>query len=152
MGPLLLTPASGEEFLKAFPARAELESSRPFLGEHLWVRFWVYRAAAGRITWRFAEGRARRLIPRWDRDESGGPDPMIELLRTVLEESEISWLQQQEVGGPHRLLDLMEQKILAEADRWISGAAAAAYSVEEGRKLVDALWQAEHGFVLPKGK
>lgn len=123
-----------------------LEMQRPFLSQRLWVLFFVYRAFLGRLSWRVVEGKAAGKLPPWDRSDDGKDDAVIQMLTTVLASEEIVRARPQVVGGPHLVIELLEQRILAEIEKAISGGAVADLNLSEGQRLADALRIAEATF------
>lgn len=111
-----------------------LELYRPFLGEDLWFLFWLYRVVALRMAFRVTQGiEKKRQLPEWD------DDSVIELLRTRLSEDEITFLRKQKIAGPQRTLELLELKILREAEARISGTHAGELSLKGSLKIIEEL-------------
>lgn len=136
-----ILPKNDFDFMAQFPSADLLEVHRPYLGERLWVYFWVYRAFCGRLGLRLGQGRERGRIPKWNIEDRGSYTT--DLLRYVLDQREVQWLESLTIGGPRRAAELIEQKMLVEIDRRISGSTAAEVSIEEGKRLAEALWQAQ---------
>ena len=110
----------------------ELERIRPFVGEYQWSLFYAYRMLVGRICVLFLEAKEGRGI-FW-RD-----DPAIKnLLQLLLDAEEIRRVQDGAFGNLFLVRQLIEEKILAEAGRVISGQASAETGLEQARQIIDA--------------
>jgi hypothetical protein len=117
---------------------------RPFLGERLWTHFWVYRAIMGRLCFKVIEGHDRGTIYPWDIDLDGKQDShLLALVGSLLSEEEMASLAELQVGVPGRLLSILEQRILGETERIISGRQIGEIGVEDGRRLREMLLKAE---------
>jgi len=121
-----------------------LEMQRPFLGERLWTLFFLYRAFSGRLAFRVVDGKQKGALPVWDADAG-----ITDLLKTTLSSAEIETARSPKFGGPQYAINLFEQKIIGEADRWISGKSAAELSIEEGQHLAEALRLAQNAVRKP---
>lgn len=138
-----LHPKSVDEYMRSVPATDMLEHRRPFLGERAWVLFWVYRAVCLRLGFRVAEGHEKGGISPWDRQFNGKDDAILGLLRQVLSEDEILTARGRVFGGPQFVLELLEQRLLSECDKRVSGLAGAEVSVGEGKRLAETLLAAQ---------
>lgn len=115
---ILVAPIT-DEFVADAVRRADLvENDRPYLGEDLWSKFFVYRAFLGRLAVLIVMGKRRHHIGDW-RDDRG----VREILGSVLEEQEIEGLLGSK-ADPHalnRAVSRLQSVILSEIRRVSSG-------------------------------
>jgi hypothetical protein len=132
-------PHSDMVYFANFKKVPSLDQFRPFLGPELWALFWVHRAFCGRLCVKAVQGRPNGRIPEWDQTNDGKRDYTMELLERVLTAQEIEAIKNRKSHAPSLAVDLLEQHILAAADRWLSGASVANLSLAEGKRMVEAL-------------
>lgn len=110
-----------------------VELLRPFLGERMWSYWWLYQALYGRTYLILAQGIAKRQIPRW-RD-----DPVVrQLIGIALSDAELKAIAKQDatdMGYVQGVLNAVEMKVLGEANRILSGSAAAEAALAEGQRM-----------------
>lgn len=99
------------------------EKSRPFLGEHLWSLFKLYTILVGRVSWLLMEGKNKRDIKSWHKDEHTQS-----IINEIFDEKEI-------LGSFKKTTELLEQKILFEMFKIISGELAAESDLSKVSKL-----------------
>lgn len=117
-------------------ASAEVERSRPFIGEHLYGMFFVYRAIVGRLCFLFSEGTPEKGIPDW-RNNAG----VKQMLSSILSPEEVESLLARQVSTLHVIRMTLEAKTIEHAQRIISGEAAAEFGLGHSKKIADALAQ-----------
>lgn len=109
-----------------------VEKYRPFLGEQLWNLFHIYYIFVYRVVYKLIEGRDKKNIVSWNKDE---------YLRLILEKAftdeEKKWIfsPPKNMNPLRPTIDLMEQKILFEMLKIISGELAAESDLSNARKL-----------------
>jgi hypothetical protein len=123
--------------------RLEIEDKRPFIGESLWFKFWVYRAFTLRLAFKVVRGRDGRKFYEWNKDENGNEDAMFEILNFVLTDKELEVVintgPRKEMGVPQRIMDLLERKMLDEMNEWIFGKRLINMSIEEQQRVATLL-------------
>lgn len=93
-----------------------IEQVRPFVGDYLWLLFYVYQAIHIRIVFLYMNSRASGIYKPWYQDE-----PTIKLLGAVASEDEMRTLQKLRVSQIHSMRQLIESKFLTTSERIISG-------------------------------
>jgi hypothetical protein len=113
-----------------------VERQRPFVGETLWLRFFIYRAFLGRLAHLIVDGKRKGHIPDW-RDDSG----VGQLLGHVLQKKALEQLLQskKDPTAINRALNSLESLILEEMSLITSGQRSSLASFENARQLRDAL-------------
>jgi hypothetical protein len=107
----------------------EVESVRLYVGERLFLYFFVYRAITFRIPYLFDRGRkAGRVLP-WYRDSG-----IRQLLSNALSQEEMVAFGQLKVGQLNWVQAVIETKILERADRVISGQESAEFGLDQALK------------------
>jgi hypothetical protein len=136
-------PSPAEVMQRISVSGASVEKVRPFLGEPLSISFFMYRGVLGRAAYRVAVAKeSGKPLPMWQVGDDGKPEHLLSLARIVLTEEQIRSAVDRRFGGLQYLIDLMEQKILLEMDRRMSGAATAEITIAEGLRFADAIEQA----------
>lgn len=109
-----------------------VEKHRPFLGEQLWNLYHIYYILVYRVVFKLIEGRDKKNIVSWNKDE---------YLRLILEKA-FTDEERKSIFSPSKnmnplrpTIDLMEQKILFEMLKIISGELAAENDLANARKL-----------------
>ncbi len=121
----------------------DAEKQRPFLGEALWGYFFIYRAFTLRLAWKVVKGRDEGRICRWDEGLDDKEDHVVRMLRTVLGDDEVEKARSAQTGGPQKLMNVLEGRILVETDRRLSGALAADTTAAQLESLRKTVAQAE---------
>lgn len=114
------------------------EKSRPFLGEHLWSLFKLYTMLVGRVSWLLMEGKNKRDIKSWHKDEHTRS-----IINEIFDEKEM-------LGSFKRTTELLEQKMLFEMLKIISGELAAESDLSKAKKLHELIAGDEIYNDLPK--
>jgi len=132
----ILIPSNNTYVTEILRDISNIELNRPFIEERLWILFYIYRAVIARLSYRVIEGKLKGVLPKWDRDENGNIDLTISLLKEVLKEEEIEYIQDKSLGGPQTALEIIEFKILEEMHRSITGISAAKRSLEDSKRYL----------------
>jgi hypothetical protein len=134
-------PTSASAFLTSTITSSDTcEVLRPFLGEKHWVMFWVYRGVILRLAYRVLQARDDgQPLPLWHEGSDGKPEHVLAFARFVLTDAEIKAAVDLTFNGPRTLIELIEQTLLLEIDRRISGTSTADMTIAESRRLVEAL-------------
>ena len=115
-----------------------VEKSRPFLGEHLWSLFKIYTILVGRVSWLLIEGKNKKDIKSWHKDEY-----IYSILNEIFDEKEIHSVTSKKIGSFKVATELLEQKILFEMLKIISGELAAESDLSKTKKLQKLIEQKE---------
>jgi hypothetical protein len=128
-----------EDNLHAFSAENDkLELHRPFLGERLWLLFWVYRAFLGRLTYKLIKGYEAGDIRDWREDK-----PTVDLLRGTLSDAEMATVLESRLQAAQLVVDQLEHKMLTEMNRVVSGESRAEESFQHARKVRELITSAD---------
>lgn len=111
---------------------------RPFLGEQLWNLFHIYYIFVNRVVFRLIEGRDKKNIMSWNKDEY-----LQLILEKAFTDEEKKWIfsPPKNMNPIRPTIDLMEQKILFEMQKIISGELAAESDLTNSQKLKDIIKQ-----------
>jgi hypothetical protein len=111
-----------------------VEQERPYLGEALWLKFFIYRAFLGRIAHLTIQGKRSGHFIDWSSDEG-----VRQIISSVLPVETV----QTALNGPsaslgiRRLADRLEWSILEEVSLILSGKRSAAESFENAKQLFE---------------
>ncbi|KAB2946419.1 MAG: hypothetical protein OI860_00135 (plasmid) [Candidatus Methanoperedens sp.] len=105
---------------KILQIKENVEKSRPFLGEHLWSLFVIYTILVGRVSYSLIEGRNKNDIKSWHKDEH-----IQSILKEIYNDKERESIISRKIGSFEIATKLLEQKILFEMLKIISGESAA---------------------------
>ena len=117
-----------------------IEDCRLFVGPILWSLFFAYRALVGRAAWLFVKGKEQGYIKPWYEDSG-----IRQILSAVMDESELASFDSLQIGKFQHMCQLLESKILAEADQIISGASSGTLGLEQAQRIADAASAYEPG-------
>lgn len=135
-----------KEFLRIVK---EDESHRPFVGEHLWQQYAVYRAFMGRASVKMLSLKAAMQIPTWDAVLAPiNPQPgtviiegidqsLKDALEIVLTPEELAVCTQGCKGVPRKIITAIEGNMMECINSWVLGDALAQRDMDERRKLYD---------------
>jgi hypothetical protein len=118
----------------------DVELDRPYLGEILWLRFFIYRAFVGRLGYLISRGKERRHISDW-RDDKG----IRQILAGALPQNIITTLLDKQKFSIYEVFSQLEAAILQEISLVLSGRRSASDSFENARELHQAVAK----FVIP---
>jgi hypothetical protein len=111
-----------------------VEQERPYLGETLWLKFFIYRAFLGRIAHLTIQGKRSGHFIDWTSDEG-----VRQIISNVLPVETV----QSALNGPlaslgiRRLADQLEWSILGEVSLILSGKRSAVESFENAKQLFE---------------
>ena len=109
---------------------SNLEDCRPYLGENLWLHFFVYRAFLGRIAVLVKWLKEGKEIGDW-RQDSG----VQQHLKVAFEEDEFNALMKSNPMEINYALNVLESKVLREISYIVSGRQSSLESFENSREL-----------------
>jgi hypothetical protein len=107
-----------------------LESNRPFLGEKLWLLFFIYRAFLGRISLILVDGLKEGEIKDWRKDHG-----VHSLLKNILSNEQLTAVMVESPLAMHKAITLLEAMLLEEISFIISGEKASKDTFELAKKL-----------------
>lgn len=121
---------------KAMASSEGLETYRPYLGELLWVKFFVYRAFLGRISYLIVSGKDRGHIIDW-REDPG----VKQILQNILSKDEFQKIitAKQNPSAINWAIQEIEGQILRDINVIITGKSASQESFEIARQLQNAV-------------
>lgn len=125
--------SSDKELIRFFSSMDGLEKQRPYLGEKSWALFTVYRAFLGRLVLIFIKGIDKGSITEWHQDSG-----LMTILETALDEKEYEEYTNAKLGKMDSLTEIiyiLEQKILNEINRTVSGTYASEENFNQARKI-----------------
>lgn len=109
------------------------ENARPFVGEFIYALFFAYRALSGRVAFFIKNGVEKGKVDNWFEDPG-----IRRLISAALTPEEIKQFDETKVRMFMWLRNLIEQKILGQANRIISGEEAGHLGLEQAQRIVDA--------------
>ena len=112
----------------------EVESARLYIGERLFLYFFIYRAVTFRIAYLFDRGRKEGRVFPWYRDSG-----IRQLLSHALSQEEMVVFDQQKFGQLNWVQAVIETKLLQHADRVISGQESAEFGLNQALKIAGLL-------------
>lgn len=124
--------------------KESVEKSRPFLGEYLWSLFVIYTILVGRVSFLLIEGKEKKDIKPWFEDKH-----IQSILKEIFDEKEINSIFQKptdslrSLGSFGETTKLLEQKILFEMLKIISGELAAENDFSNAKKFQELIKQEE---------
>jgi hypothetical protein len=120
-----------DHYIVNFPQEvSELESFRPYLGETLWLHFFVYRAVLGRLALLVKWLKEGKETGDW-RQDSG----VQQHLKAVFEEDEFKTLMNSSPMEINYALNILDSKVLREISYILSGRRSSLESFENSREL-----------------
>ena len=109
----------------------EIENCRPFAGEYLFALFEAYRTLTIRVVVITAMGLSKGKVEAWYRDEWNES-----LISKILSTAEMAAFKASELKF-NFIRVALEQKIIEQSSRTISGEASAAYMLQQGTHILD---------------
>jgi hypothetical protein len=114
-----------------------VERERPYLGETLWLKFFIYRAFLGRLAYLVIQGKRTGHFDDWRNDKG-----IRQILSTVLPEKLMQGLLNgngaEGATAVRRAADELERSVLEEISLILSGKRSATDSFENARELFEA--------------
>jgi hypothetical protein len=116
----------------AIRSSEEIESERPYLGETLWLRFFIYRAFLGRLAVLIVDGKRGGRFKDWREDDGAR-----QLLAYVIPPKMINSLlgKSKDVTAVYQAVNSLETLILEEISLIVSGRRSAFESFENAKDL-----------------
>jgi len=110
---------------------SELEKTRPFIGEKIWLIYFVYQAFLGRLTYLIQDGLEKGKVKYW-KDDKGFIN---QILLSVIKKDELNKLIEKDISSFHNILNFLEFKALNDISEQLSGKRMTEESVEQALKL-----------------
>lgn len=114
----------------------KLENERPYLGETLWLQFFLYRAFLGRLTIVLTGGLEKGRITDWRKDQG-----IMQILSNALPADNVKYLLEKAVFimSASATLNALESNILKEMSLIVSGRRSSFESFENAKELQEAI-------------
>lgn len=96
---------------------SEIELTRPFIGDKLWLIFYSYQAFIGRLTYLIKDGLEKGKVRYW-RDEE---DLIGQILSSTISDKEFEELTNKEIFAFRNILSFLEYKALNDISEQITG-------------------------------
>jgi len=135
----LLTPIAtidSEVIVAVVKKSKSLECDRPYLGETLWLQFFIYRAFLARLALILSKGVRDCHLQDWRQD-----DGIRQILSAVLTPETLSlYLEKSEfIVAINLTVNALERSMLEEISRIVSGVRSSFESFENAKHLQDAI-------------
>lgn len=111
-----------------------IEVSRPFLNEQIWVNIIYLRTFCGRIIYLYHKGSVERKIKHWKHDTA-----LIKVVKDSLTEGEFKFIMSKNIAAAKAYRSFIEQKILIEIHNIITGQIAADNTFNQAVKLTELI-------------
>lgn len=119
------------EYIVNYPQDVkELENFRPYLGETLWLYFFIYRAILGRLAFFINRLKEGKDINDWRQDKG-----IQQHLKAVFEKDEFDTLMNSSAMEIFYALNMLDSKILREISVILSGRKSSLESFENSKEL-----------------
>jgi len=123
-----------EQYIANYPT--DLENSRPYLGETLWLQFFIYRALLSRLAILVNWLKEGKEIPDW-REDNG----IQQHVKTILNDDEYRFLMSASPTNVQFVLNAIESKMLEEMSYILSGRKSSVESFKSSSELRKMLAQ-----------
>jgi len=111
----------------------DVEEWRPFMGEYIYSMFEAYRTLTGRVAVEIRLGFDKGTVQPWFKNPS-----IRTLVENVLETDQIAMMDAS-AAKLNYVRSLMENKVLGEAARLISGEASSTHALEQAARISEAI-------------
>lgn len=95
----------------------EIEKTRPFIGEKLWIIFFVYQAFIGRLTFLIQDGLNKGKVEYWIDDDSF----FKKMLGNIIKPNELVQLLDNQFSAYNNIINFLEYKALNDISEQITG-------------------------------
>lgn len=120
-----------EYFEKHYKMLSEMTKIRPFIGENLWIIYYVYQAFLGRLNYLLQDGIENGKLKYWHDDTNFIP----QMLGMVIKSDELSKLLVDNPTSFHNVLNFLEYKAINDITEQITGKKMTEESVKHALKL-----------------
>jgi hypothetical protein len=123
-----------DDYITGFMKKVDdVELQRPYLGEVLWLRFFIYRAFVGRLVFIITKGKEKGHIEDWRKDNG-----VRQILAGILPSGTFDSLTKN-FGSIYPLFGQLESIILEEISLIVSGRRSASESFDSAKELHEAV-------------
>lgn len=124
----------------------QAEQKRPFLGENMWMHFYVYQAFIGRTIFLLYDGLKKGKVKHWKDDE-----PIIrDILRAVISDDELKKLIMNDFIAFNNILSFLESQVTIDITEQLTGKRITEQSVKYSIDL--SRMSQSHEIGLPNSK
>ena len=128
----VLQYVSLHEMTEEMKSLSDVEVCRLYIGETLYLLFFIYRAITGRLVFLFEQGRKNGELLPWYRDSG-----VRQLLTSVVTQEELRAFDNLRVGQLVWVQSLLESKILQHANRIVSGEESADFGFVQAQRIAE---------------
>jgi hypothetical protein len=128
----VLQSVSHYELIEEVRALSEVEVCRLYVGETLYLWFFIYRAITGRLVFLFEQGREKGEVRPWYQDSG-----VRQLLTSVVTQKELQEFDGKKFGQLTWIQSLLESKILQHANRIVSGEESADFGFAQAQRIAE---------------
>jgi hypothetical protein len=109
-----------------------VEKSRPFLSSNLWLYISFYQLFCGRILYLYSQGVLKRKMSHWKKDSA-----LLNAIKDIFSEKEYKLVMSNNYGSTKAVTSLLEEKILLEFSKTLSGHIAAENTYNQAIRLLE---------------
>lgn len=95
----------------------EIQITRPFVGENIWIIFHVYSVFIGRLTYLIQDGLINGVVKYWGDD----PEFFEQILKKVMTKEELKELTKNDFSSFNNVINFLEYKALNDISEQMSG-------------------------------
>lgn len=111
----------------------EVDAIRPFIGEYIYSLYYAYRALTGRVAYILLKGREAGRISPWYDDAA-----VRQLISVFMTGEEVNQFNAVECGKFGWMRCLIDQKMLSQMSRIVSGEESGNLALEQAHKIFEA--------------
>ena len=132
----LIETFNSEKFIKKqLELTAQVELTRPFIGENLWIIYFTYQAFIGRLTLLIETGILNEKVEHWT-DDKGFKK---QILLNVINQKELDVLLKSNITAFDNVLNFLEYKALNDISEQITGKRMTTEALEHTMKLSELI-------------
>jgi hypothetical protein len=123
-----------DNFSQVISKSEVLNLERPFLGETIWFQFELYKTFVTRISYKLIASVKNRQFEHWHKDSF-----LKQLLQNSLSQEEFSYIYSQKVSSLKITMAFLENKLLAEINKTLSGETFTETVLERFKKIEELI-------------
>jgi hypothetical protein len=127
---LMISDLNEGQIAQTISKTYDTEIYRPYLGEKLWLLFFIYRAFLGRISHILIDGLNKGTIEDWRKDNA-----VHSLLENVFHDEQMKAVTNESPIAMHNAITLLEAMILEEISLIMSGEKASKETFKHAKKV-----------------
>lgn len=139
-------PISQEKLNEYTKEYEELEVHRVYLGEVIWSLFSLYRAFILRLHIKFDEEKVKNAIQTWNSDAH-----LVNIVKIMIDSVQFNEIDLRSPGSLNKSIEKMENKILFEIEKIVTGSNSTERNYNEARRLME-LAANENSMMKPHNK